>query len=138
MLWYAIALQEDLCSLDEYEQVLNDLFLKNPISDFLLDLVYCLSDKRKTIYIIRSYYADHIEELDKNLVGKHLIKMCEKLYFSGKYEVDDFAGRLYDLWEGLPPYLQDEELFHTLSYGDEPLSWSDIDLIYKSLWKYYD
>lgn len=63
-----------------------------------------------------------------------------KVYYKQCFDIKKFSEAMYSLWENLPPILQDEEPFYTLSYADDPLSWGDEEQtrkIYESIFNYY-
>ena len=124
------------CSNTEnFESVLNRLFLEDSANEFLLDL-----EQRE--------YKDailHLNSLidtctfDKDLFGKILMEKLRFLY--SDMELAEFANKMYELWNLLPNSLAEENPFHILSYADDCLSYGDekqCQELYERALKNYD
>ncbi len=119
----AILIDNDLMTNKEYNQYLDELFVKTPDNSLLIELEWCSSNIKQSIIIIKRYFVE--QRINYNKFGMFLLSKLEKVYQSNKMNIKDFGERMYLLWKSLPPYIQDVEPFHILSYADEPLSWGD-------------
>lgn len=137
LLVYVILLCEELVTEDEYCQRLDKLFLDEPENDDLLNLEWEPDIKEAIIYI-----RTHIDykNLDVERFGKTLMSKLQVIYENCS-DIEDFANRMYSLWENLPGNIQEREPFWTLSYADDPLSWGDVQQtrsLYKQMFNYYN
>lgn len=136
LLVYAILLNEELTTENEYNKRLDELFLENPENDDLLYLELETDIKKAVIYI-----RTHIDykSLDYEQFGRILMDKLKSVY-ENYSDIKFFAIRMFDLWESLPGNIQDIEPFLTLSYADDPLSWGDEEQtrnIYEHMLDYY-
>ena len=136
LLAYAFLSLYGIVSENEYSEKLDTLFLANPENEDLLNL----EEETDIINTIR-YIRTHIDygSYNHECFGKILMAKI-KVYYKQCPDIKKFSEAMYSLWENLPPILQDEEPFYTLSYADDPLSWSDEEQtrkIYESIFNYY-
>jgi len=122
---YAYLYREGLMSGEEWREKLDQLFLENPEDDLLLELEWESRSVKETTARVWSYWGAHASEFSADTFGRILMSCLKKLYQQEGMDIRYFAGRMYDLWEGLPPWLQDVQPFWTLCYADDPLSWGD-------------
>ena len=121
LLVLVLLLNEGIVSKAEYEHTLDNLFLKSPEDSMLLYLETA-ADIKSSI----SYINAHIEypAFDYNKFGRILMKRL-KNYYIGCADINDFAGKMYSLWQHLPDKIKCEEPFLTFNYAGDPLSWGD-------------
>lgn len=136
LLVYAILLNEELVTEDEYNKRLDELFLNDPENDDLLYLEWETDIKKAIIYV-----RTHIDykNLDLERFGKILISKLKVVYVNCS-DIKCFASQMYSLWKNLPVSIQNIEPFWTLCYADDPLSWGDEEQtrnIYKHMLSYY-
>lgn len=133
---YVILLCEELISVNEYREILDELFLNNPENDDLLYLEWETDIEKAVIYV-----RAHIDcsNLKIERFGRILMSKLEMVYVKCP-DINCFASRMYSLWKVLPRNLQNIEPFWTLCYGDDPLSWGDKELtrnLYEHMMSYY-
>jgi len=136
LLVYAILLNEELVTENEYNERLDELFLNDPQNDDLLYLEWETDIKKAIIYVRTHIYYKNI---DLELFGKILINKLKVVYVNCS-DIKCFASRMYSLWNNLPENIQNIEPFWTLCYADEPLSWGDEEQtrnIYEHMLSYY-
>lgn len=136
LLVYAILLNEELVTENEYNKRLDELFLKDPENDDLLYLEW-ETDIKKTIIYVRTH-VDY-KNIDFERFGKILMNKLKVVYVNCS-DIKCFASQMYSLWENLPRNIQNIEPFWTLCYADEPLSWGDEKQtrnIYEHMLSYY-
>ena len=136
LLVYAILLDEELVTENEYIKRLDESFLNNPENDDLLYLEWETDIKKAIIYV-----RTHIDykNLDLERFGRILMSKLKAVYVNCP-NIKCFASRMYSLWESLPGNIQDIEPFWTLCYADDPLSWGDEKQtrnIYEHMLSYY-
>ncbi len=136
LLVYAILLNEELVTENEYNKRLDELFFNDPENDDLLYLEWETDIKKAIIYV-----RTHIDykNLDLELFGKILIRKLKAVYVNC-LDIKCFASQMYSLWESLPGNIQNIEPFGTLCYADDPLSWGDEEQtrkIYENMLSYY-
>ena len=121
LLVLVLLLNEGIVSKAEYEHTLDNLFLKSPEDSMLLYLETA-ADIKSSI----SYINAHIEypAFDYNKFGRILMKRL-KNYYIGCADINDFAGKMYFLWQYLPDKIKCEEPLLALNYAGDPLSWGD-------------
>lgn len=133
---YAILLNEDLITENEYSKRLDELFLNDPENDNLLYLEWETDIKKAIIYIRTHIDYNH---LDLEQFGRIFINKLKVVYINC-WDIKYFASRMYSLWKSLPGSIQNIEPFWTLCYGDDPLSWGDEEQtrnIYEHMLDYY-
>ncbi len=136
LLVYAILLNEELVTENEYNKRLDELFFNDPENDDLLYLEWETDIKKAIIYV-----RTHIDykNLDLELFGKILIRKLKAVYVNCS-DIKCFASQMYSLWESLPGNIQNIEPFLTLCYADDPLYWGDEEQtrnIYENMLSYY-
>ena len=136
LLVYAILLDEELVTENEYNKRLDESFLNNPENDDLLCLEWETDIKKAIIYV-----KTHIDykNFDLERFGRILMSKLKMAYVNCS-DIKCFASRMYSLWETLPGNIQDIEPFWTLCYADDPLSWGDEKQtrnIYEHMLSYY-
>ncbi len=136
LLVYAILLDEELVTENEYNKRLDESFLNNPENDDLLCLEWETDIKKAIIYV-----KTHIDykNFDLERFGRILMSKLKMVYVNCS-DIKCFASRMYSLWETLPGNIQDIEPFWTLCYADDPLSWGDEKQtrnIYEHMLSYY-
>ncbi len=133
---YALLLNEDLITEEEYRKQLDQLFLDDPQNDDLLYLEW-ETDLQKAIVFIRTEMD--CSHLNLERFGRFLMGKLKGVYVNC-VDLKWFAGRMYRLWEGLPGSIQSIEPFWMLCYADDPLSWGDeaqSRSIYEAMLDYY-
>lgn len=127
---------------EAWQEKLDLLFLEHPEDELLQELEWSSSDWKGAYAKAREYCAAHRDSFRTELFGRSFLGHLEELYRTkGQENIRWFAGRMYNIWKGLPPWFQDIQPFWTLCYGDDPLSWGDEKQtreIYENLFRYYD
>lgn len=139
LLSYATLLSTGLMSKNDYNNILDTLFLATPEDALVLDLEYVSSDINKTISIIQCYCSEH--RIDDAVFGRYLMNRLKKAYYDSSMDINDFARKAYTLWQALPSTIQSDKPFHTMCYADEPLSWGDENQtreMYEKMLRFYD
>lgn len=116
LLAYAVLLGEGFEIGERYERRLDELFLASPEDRDLLELELLSWNWKASNIYIRSH-VDY-SALDRRRFGGALMEVLKPVYES--MEVQEFASRAFQVWEGLPGNLQGEEPFWALSLGDYP------------------
>lgn len=139
LLLCSVLLKVGLMSHKAYTDTLDALFLEMPENDLLLDLEFITSDIDKTISEINIYCSEH--DINFAVFGQFLMKDLKKAYFESGMDIIDFADKVYSIWKLLPSSIQMVEPFWTMSYGDDPLSWGDLEQtkkLYEMMFQFYD
>ena len=116
LLAYAVLLGEGFEIGERYERRLDELFLASLEDRDLLELELLSGNWKASGIYIRSH-VDY-SALDRRRFGGALMEVLKPVYES--MEVQEFASRAFQVWEGLPGNLQGEEPFWALSLGDYP------------------
>lgn len=122
---------------DSYQKRLDELFLQNPQDEMLLDLEWETDIKKAVIYI--RTHTDY-QNLNHEAFGMILMDKLKE-YYNKCSNIEEFASKMYNLWESLPGNIQDREPFWALAYADDPLSWGDekqTRSIYERMLNYYE
>lgn len=124
---------------EDYSAELDRLFLENPEDNFLLELE-CLGGDRAAA--LHQMTEPLVLSLNVDVFGKELFAALEKVYCENRLPLAEFGGRCYEIWNWLPyPYIHNcNEPFHTLCYGDDPLSYGDeaqSRRLYEAAFDYY-
>ena len=120
---------------DEYDGWLNSyLESENPLSSITLDLASCVSDKNKTISLLRQYRLEQpIDEMD---VCKRLRRYLKAAYYSGKMKKGQVVSAMYAIASHIgTPGDFDIEIWGDMFYFDDYyslakegiLSWEGFD-----------
>ncbi len=107
-----------------YEELLNELFTKEPDNSLLLELELISSDISETRARFLRYF-NHENALDTAVFGKDLFSSLERIYRSELLPIADFAVKCNLLSHYLPQELYFVDPFYILSYIDDPLGWND-------------
>ena len=135
----ATLLSVGLISANEYNNILDKLFLEMPEDPLLLDLEFVSSDINKTVSIIQRYCAEHPVNYD--VFGRYIISRLRQAYYNYGIDIIGFTLKAYALWGALPSAIAFNEPFRTLSYADDPLSWGDDKQtreLYEEMFCFYD
>ncbi len=125
---------------EDYNKTLDEIFLANSNNDMLLELESCSSNCETTFDILQQYWKYECNDFSVDTFGKCLLEDLKTMYFSNIFPIENYAKMCYALWQQLPSELNTIEPFHTLSYADDPLSWSDEKLtrkLYEELFEFY-
>lgn len=137
LLAYAYLFGMDLIPEAIYEEKLNELFLQKPTDEDLLELEFLSRNRKETMVYIRIHL--NYNSMDFDRLGRVLFRLLKPIYAS--VDIHRFGEAMYSLWENLPGNLQGMQLFWTLCYADDPLSWGDEKQsreIYEEMLEYYD
>lgn len=135
-----LLLGEGLIAPEEYQTVLDELFLEAPEDELLLTLEWT-RDLREARKLILSQSGDPSAPLDKESFARFLFQKLEDIWTSGRFTLREFGRHTYRLWEVLPPDIRQEDPLRVLAYADDPLSWHDEQAslsIYEKLFRFYD
>ncbi|WP_143317738.1 hypothetical protein [Clostridium sp. HBUAS56017] len=138
LLSYAILLHLELVSDAEYNEYLDELFLKHPDNDLLLELEWGTLDMEGTIKIIFNYCLDN--NVDYDTFGCFLLSRLEEIYYKDAMDIRIFGSKMYSLWRVLPSDIANKEPFWTMSYADDPLLYGDerqTRELYQKMFQYY-
>lgn len=133
--------REGLMSGAACREKLDQLFLEDPEDDLLLELEWNFPDMKEMAVRVWEYWGAHANSFSGEVFGRFLMARLKELYRQEGPDISSFAGRMYSLWEGLPPWLQDVQPFWTLCYADDPLSWGDeaqTRELYQEMLNYYE
>lgn len=137
LLAYAILFCEGIIVTEDlYQKRRDELFLKNLDNEMLLYLEW-ETDIKKAVTYIKTHV--NYQDINREAFGRALMEKLKE-YYDNCADIEEFAGRMYGLWESLPGNIQNEEPFWTLSYADDPLSWGAEEqtrLIYEKMLNYY-
>lgn len=125
LLAYLCLYREGLLSGERCRAKLDELFLADPENELLLELEWGFRDIREMLCRAWSYWGAGAGDFSGDAFGRVLMAQLRELYRQEGNDIRRFAGRMYCLWESLPPWLQDRQPFWALCYGDDPLSWGD-------------
>jgi len=75
---YAILLKCELISLGSFEQYLNNMFLKYPDNELLLELQWASADTNKVIQTISESLSKEV--INYTIVGQILLNELERIY----------------------------------------------------------
>ena len=104
---------------DEYDQALDRLLEEqDPLSDLVLELAFCMSDRRQTISVLHNFLLDH--PADRQVLYDAYLTGLRKRYQSGAMSPHQTAAYLYSLitandwespWDDLFVYLYEYDLY---------------------------
>lgn len=120
---------------DEYQCVLDRLFLNEPSNEELLNLEG-MKCKDAMLHLFSLMQTSTIEQ-DK--FGLLLMRILKPVY--QKSDIDDFSKRMYNLWQKLPSSMNEKEPFFTFCYADDCLSYGDekqCRALYEEALNYYE
>ena len=121
---------------DEYKEKLDQLFLRNPQDEVLLDLE---GRNYKDAMLHLCHLFDE-RQLDFTQFSIKLMSKLKDIYVTEE-NLEEFGKRMYQLWKYLPSELSEEEPCNILRYADDPLSWGDEKQcreLYEKAIYYYD
>lgn len=117
---YALLLSEGYDVWDEYNKVLDELFLSEPENEEYLYLEG-ISDIKTTVLCLLAQMQQNA--VDVQIFGSTFMNLLWEAY--SKDDIYKFGRHMYLIWQKLPDALQKQEPFLCLSYADDPLSWGD-------------
>lgn len=126
---------------ERYQSLLDEKFINESENDLYLELEECSSNLLDTMGRFKRYWDYECSELDRDLFGKQLFSGLKAIYDANVFEIAVFGNRCCQLWHMLPSAIIQVEPFHTLSYGDDPLSWEDekqTRMLYEKAFSFYD
>lgn len=141
LLAYVYLYREGLMSGEDCRAKLDELFLQNPEDELLLELEWNFQDMKDMVCRVWSYWGARAKEFSADVFGRVLMARLKELYRQEGTDIHWFARRMYNLWEGLPPWIQSDQPFWAMCYGDDPLSWGDeaqTRQIYEAMMTHYD
>ena len=121
---------------DEYQSKLEALFMLNPDDELLLELEFMSSDIKGSCLYLKAHF--NYTHFDTERFGRFLMQQLAILYQQNSLQ--DFAKKMYSLWQNLPSNISNVEPFWTLCYADDPLSWGDekqCQDLYEAMLNYY-
>ena len=125
---YVLALMGGMgleCS-EEFNAVLDELFMSNPSDSLLLDLEVSSQDSHSVWELVESSALFGPDALDLKLVERFFLKELEKVYHSNRCDIRDFASCAYAAWERLPESVMESEGLREMHYADDYLVfWGD-------------
>ena len=136
LLWF-----EGFFSGERYHSLLDEKFLEEPENDLYLELEECSTKLLDTLGRFKRYWDYEYSDFDRELFGRKLFSGLQHAYDTDIFEIADFGNRCCQLWHQLPSGIDDLEPFHTLIYGDDPLSWGDEEqtrMLYEKAFAFYD
>lgn len=134
----AVLLQAGLMARQEYQAVLDTLFMEYDSAE-LLELEWASSDTRKALALMRRYNESH--PFDDRVFGRFLMEKLRAAYLDGGVDIQEFGRKGYAVWQLLPETVRQTEPFQILCYADDPLSWQDepqARALYEKMFRYYD
>ncbi|MBO0467480.1 hypothetical protein JZO73_08010 [Enterococcus plantarum] len=138
ILSFALLAELELLTKSTYLEKLDSYFITNSNSEILLELEFMHENTNDAINKIFNSYLDN---LDLQLFGKLLFQNIESIYLSNEFTINEFAQKMYLLWNLYIPHpINEKEPFWTLSYADDCLSYGDENqtrLLYEKAFKYY-
>ena len=135
---------------DEYNKLLDTLFLENPENEDYLELETFSGNMRKSVPYIFTHSDTKSFDIEK--FGKVFVDLFHRYYESvinefcncrnksEQFALEEFAELSYDIWNFLPEHIQMKEPFDILLYADEPLSYGNIEQskeLYQRIFDYY-
>ncbi len=133
--------REGLLPEEDCRKKVDELFLADPENDFLLELEWNLQSMKEVGVRVWVYCGAHRAALSDEVFGRFLMARLREVYQQEGLDLYTFARRMYSLWKGLPPWLQNVQPFWTLCYADDPLSWGDeaqTRELYQRMLDYYE
>ena len=115
--FYGVLLASGLCSLEEYNAFLHELFLASPENELLLELEMCSSCEKDTVAKLLA-----LRSLDRDAFAVILFSWLEELYRRNDRSLREFGALLYRVWQKLPDFEYDQP-FHQLNYIADDLEW---------------
>ena len=104
---------------DEYDRTLDRLLEEqNPLSPLVLELAFCMSDRRETISVLHNFLLDH--PADEQKLMESQLEWVRNQYREKQMsavQAAEYLSRVYDIKSGLEPwwelyiYLDDYELY---------------------------
>ena len=137
---YAILWKCGFKSNKEYNRFLDEMFLKNPQSTFLLELEECSSNCDVTYEKIDRFWNYEYHGFHIELFGETLFHCLEVIYTNNAFSIEEFGQRCHALWNCLPGQMGKMEPFFTLCYADDYLSWGEENqtrMLYEKTFAFY-
>ena len=104
---------------EEYDRALDRLLEEQePLSDLVLELAFCMSDRRQTISVLHNFLLDH--PADQQILCDAFLKGLRQRYQSGAMTALQVSEYLYSLivandweepWDDLFVYLYEYDLY---------------------------
>ena len=126
---------------ERYNSLLDEKFLKKPENDLYLELEECSANLLDTLGRFKRHWDYECSDFNRELFGRRLFSGLRDAYDADVFEIADFGNRCCQLWHQLPSDIDQLEPFHTLIYGDDPLSWGDekqARMLYEKAFAFYD
>lgn len=136
LLWFV-----GLTDAETYESLLHEKFMLMNESDILLGLEELTGDPEATKERFSRYWAFESSAFQADGFGRQLVAGLKVVYASGRFGMEAFGKRCYELWSHIPDKLQRIEPFHVLSYADDCLSFDDepqMRAFYEEMFAFYD
>ena len=110
-----------------YERILDNLFLENPANDEILDLMG-RTDKDA---VLHTFALMNSQVVDKQSFGKNLMMALKPIYITES--IYSFARHMYKLWTLLPDYINRTDPFFIFCYADDCLDHGNVENYVKRL-----
>lgn len=132
---YALLYSIGYSRYDEYQLVLDKLFLNDPVNEELLNLEG-MKCKDAMLHLFSLMQASTI---DQDKFGPLLMSILKSVYQES--DIRDFGRKMYKLWQMLPSSMNEKEPFFTFCYADDCLSYDDEQqcrALYENAFNYYE
>ncbi len=70
---------------------------EEPLSDLVLGLAFCLSDRGETVHLLREYRLDH--SCEDEAVFSMIVEEARRRYGQGRLSVEGTIDLLYRIWQ---------------------------------------
>lgn len=105
--------------VNEYQEILDNLFLSNPEDKNFIDL----EERPFKDAMLHLYDLMNTLSFDTDELGKKLMNKIKPIYEVS--DIADFGKAMYNLWTLFPDKIKLKEPFHILSYADDCLCYGD-------------
>ncbi len=120
---------------DEYQCVLDRLFLNEPSNEELLNL----EGMKCKDAMLHLFSLMQTSTIDQDKFGSLLMSILKPVYQES--DIRDFGRKMYKLWQMLPSSMNEKEPFFTFCYADDCLSYDDEQqcrALYENALNYYE
>lgn len=128
-----------LSSKEDYNDLLDALFLSSKSDDLLLELQYLSFDCDASYSRLLQYFVHEANQLSVERFGQALTQNLKTIYQTNAFSIVAFSTKCNELWNLLPDDLKHTEPFYTLCYANDPLlDWDDEAQTRHLLEKFFD
>jgi len=132
---YALLYSIGYSRYDEYQLVLDQLFLNDPSNEELLNL----EGMKNKDAMLHLFSLMQTSTIDQDKFGSLLMSILKSVYQESN--IKEFSRKMYELWQRLPSSMNEKEPFFMFCYAGDCLSYNDEQqcrALYEEALNYYE